>query len=377
MNLETRAREAAESLRNTTLVDAEAGLQRLRRTQQRRTAGKVVAVLALVATGAGLVQFRDGNDDAAPTDRYDGPPVLISASGGDWEEAVTGDDALSYPGFVDADPVTERFLVQDLFWSREWNVYSPGSRTPVGVYPCPGRCSGWAILGPGADEITVLTINAEKLVVLGPGGTVRRELPQLMAPDLGQDWPVNWEMAWSPDGETLAVASSTQQSGEASAWVVLWDEESGEQSTVYSVSETAPPTFSEDADGSGWGSPSVLALAWSRDSERLAFLTSSLAESTDEEYVYDRRLFVVDADSGETNEGAKLDTCAGSSTYFDYGCFESVWLAWAPDGESLSALRRADSPNRRSTLTTLDSDGERIESKASSLHGPLVWLGSE
>ena len=65
MNLETRAREAATTLLNSTAVDPDDGLRQLHRTHRRRTTGKAVAAVALVAVGAGVAQAQLGGDRAA------------------------------------------------------------------------------------------------------------------------------------------------------------------------------------------------------------------------------------------------------------------------------------------------------------------------
>lgn len=66
MSLETRARDAAEGLRVTTMIDPEAGLDRLRRTYRRRNATRVVGVGVAAAIAVFVAGPRlTGNSDHA------------------------------------------------------------------------------------------------------------------------------------------------------------------------------------------------------------------------------------------------------------------------------------------------------------------------
>jgi hypothetical protein len=85
MNLETRARDAATSLRAATSVDVDVALQRLHRTHQRRTAGKVIAAVAAVALSVLTVTGPDDDRRTAPVEQPEpgvgAVPVWYDAKG--------------------------------------------------------------------------------------------------------------------------------------------------------------------------------------------------------------------------------------------------------------------------------------------------------
>ena len=77
MNLETRAHDAATSLHDATTVDVDAALQRLHRTHQRRTSGRVIAAAAVLV---GTVLWVTGLADdrrAAPVEQ---PKPIVGAT---------------------------------------------------------------------------------------------------------------------------------------------------------------------------------------------------------------------------------------------------------------------------------------------------------
>jgi hypothetical protein len=375
MNIETRAREAAENLRTTSLVDVEGGLARLHRTHHRRTAGKLVAAAAVIATAVGVAQVQRDQDDAAPA-RYDGPPVLVWGSGGDWDDPITGQqDEQSYPHFVAADPATSRFLMADGWEHDSWTTYMPGSRDEVHIYPCIPYCGDVAVLGPGDDEIT--TLDPGGIVILGPGSDLDRghmgpffddaSRRELVARGGG---PHGGMLAWAPDDEQLALTRKGVYNDGVTVEVVIRDRSSKEDTPVYETSVPTPDWVEPGHGDDPYMSPSIKALAWSADSRLLAFVLQTWSEQGPGDEAFDWTLFVADVDSGETEEVAELVPCETDDRYGSWGCYLDLWIAWAPDGERLSVLASQE-------LSTYNRDGELLETKPTLRQGPIVWFGSE
>lgn len=375
MNIETRAREAAEGLRTASLVDVENGLARLHRTQHRRTAGKLVAAAAVIATAVGVTQVQRDQDDAAPA-HYDGPPVLIWASGGDWEDPITGKlGDQTYPGFVSADPATSRFLMPDGWNNAAWTTYMPGSRDEVHVYPCSRFCGDVAVLGPGDDEIT--TLDPAGIVILGPGSELDRGHMGPFFDDASRrelvargGEPHGGMLAWAPDDEQLALTRKGVYNDGVTVEVVVRDRSSKEDTRVYETSVPTPGWVEQGHGDDPFMSPSIKALAWSADSRLLAFVVQTWSDEGPGDEAFGWTLFVADVSNGETEEVTELEPCATDDRYGSWGCYHDLWIAWAPDGERLSVLANEQ-------LATYDRDGELIETEPTGRRGPIVWVGSE
>lgn len=376
MNLETRARAAAENLRNAAGVDVEGGLESLHRTSRRRTAGKVVAALAAVAIGAGVVQIQTSRDDAAPVSPSD-DWVLVTPSGGDWLNPLTShDDMQRYPTFLSADPATKRFLVVDGLTRQTLYAVTPGQRAPLATYPCGWWSCGKAALGPGPDEVTTIDGDA-RLAVLGPGGDERADLGPIA---VGPAAHVS-DLAWAPDGETLAEARFDQDISTASLAIVLHHPDSSDSSVLYEFTESAPQWYvdvmGDRRTSFGWGSPQVAGLQWAADSTRLSFVTFTRVTSADtadsENHPFEYQLWVADAESGEVEQIADLGECLADTQLRHYDIYcegEPPSVAWTPDGKNLTVLHD-------STLTTYDLEGEALDTEDTTIHGPLVWLDAK
>ena len=265
MNLDTRARDAAESLRTATPVDAEDGLRRLHSSHQRRTTGKVIAAVAAVAVGVvGVVQIQRDRDNALPPVSPSSHWVLVTGNGvggadnpvqpvgGEWAEPLAERGVQSYPSFRSADPATQRFLVINAD-ATAYHVMTPGRRDPLVTVQCgSGGCLG-ATLGPGPDEVTMTThpfavrpgSPAFRLEVVGPDGQTRRELEAVEVPA--------GHVVWSPDGTTWAETRSDHGRDMGSLTVVLRHPDSAERTTLYEYSEAAPPWYDAEEHRFGNG----------------------------------------------------------------------------------------------------------------------------
>ena len=381
MSLETRARGAVASLRTGTPVEVEEGLHALHRTHKRRRLGKVVAGVAAVAAGFGVLQVGLDRDREAPPVSPPGKWVLVTGSGiggadnavqpeGDeWAAPLAGRGVQSYPNFRSADPATQRFLVQNME-ATAWLVMKPGRREPLAtVYADLG-----AILGPGPDEVTA-GVDLGRVRVLGPDGELRR----VLGGDLG------FPASWSPDGATLAQVRSDHTRRDGSLSVVLRPQSLGESSTVYEYSEPAPPWYDAEehrfADWPGafndWGAPRAVDLRWAPDSRRLAFatMTTPAGEGTGRRVEW--RLFVADIAAGQVRQIAVLGRCSEPvdengqhARLCDRPLAGSPSLAWTPDGESLTVLAE-------DTLTTYGLTGKVLDSEPTDLQGPIVWMTAD
>ena len=389
MNLETRARDAAESLRTVTRVDAEDGLRRLHRTHHRRTTGKVIAAVAAVAVGTGVAQVQlDQGRTAQPVSPPPDHWVLVSGNGvggadnpiqpeGDeWAEPLADKGVQTYPQFRSADPATRRYLVQNMEATASL-VMTPGQREPVDTIVVDFGVA----LGPGPDEVTTKSSDLTSLVVLGPGREFRGTVGTVWHPA-----PPNRGLsglpAWSPDGETWAEIRHEYGPDEGSLSVVLRDPDSAGETTLYEHSETAPRWYDAEehrfASGPGafnnWGVLPFMQLHWAPDSTRLAFATMTTPEGGRRERHVQWQLFVADTATGEVEQIAELGECAepvDEDGHHARVCDKQYpFVSWTPDGESLTVLSG-------STLTTYDQNGEVLSSEPTDLIGPIVWMTRE
>lgn len=359
---------------------------RLRKHERRRTAVIAVAAAAAIAVGVAIVDAQLGQDRAvapvAPPDEW----VLVTSTlvgtdfepptGDEWREPLGASPVTAYPYWKSVNPVTRRFLVTaDEGTALE--VMTPGRAEPLGRVSCAvdriGCLGAW--LGPGPEEITAVSNNFQLLVIDPYGEFVRHLGP-------AGDGLLN-ELAWAPDGSTLAVSHSEHGRNRGSLSVVLRDPTSRTESTLYEYSETAPPWYDAEqhrfADWPGafnsWWAPRLTDLQWAPDSTRLAFAMASTPEGGDDRARHLQwQLFVADTSTGDVEQIADLGRCTqpvDESGGFALSCEkEEPSLSWTPDGESITVL--ADS-----TLTTYDPTGKELSSEPSDLTGPIVWLTSE
>ena len=253
------------------------GKARLRRRRRAAVAGTAVAV-GLIVVGAALLIAPDSRDAAPPARSSHWVLVTGSGVGGadnpvqpvgdEWAEPLADRGVQSYPNFRSADPATQRFLVQNMEGTA-WLVMTLGQREPLAtIYADFG-----AALGPGPDEVTTISSDLQRMVVLGPDGLIRRSFSAgwTSTPPNGG---FSGAFAWSPDGETLAETRLEHVPDKGSLTVVLRDPDSPEVTTLYEYSEAAPPWYDAEehrfGNGPGafndWSAPRLVDLRWAPDS---------------------------------------------------------------------------------------------------------------
>ncbi len=363
---------------------------RIRKHQRRRITGMMIAAVAAVVVGVLVVDAQLGQDRAAPPASPSvewvppGEWVLVTSSlvgtdyatpvGDEWAEPLGTSGVMTYPYWASVDPATGRFLINaDEATAHE--VMTPGRAEPLLRIACEDDACLSAALGPGPDELTMMTGDFH-LEVVGPDGDIERDLGPV-----GQGLLEG--LAWSPDGDTLAEVHSDHSRNRGSLTVVLRHPDSSEQTTLYEYSEEAPPWYDAEehrfGNGPGafnsWNAPHLDDLQWAPNSTRLAFAMTTTPEGGDDE---DRQvqwqLFVANPVTGEVEQIADLGRCAepvDENGRFTRSCDEKEpSLSWTPDGNSLTVL--ADS-----TLTTYDLTGKKLSSEPTDLIGPMVWMTSK
>jgi Tol biopolymer transport system component len=254
---------------------------------------------------------------------------------------------------------------------------TPGQAEPIFEYPCGfdyTGCLGGA-LGPGSEELTLLSGDG-RLVVVGYDGAVARDLgPAGRGPLEG--------LAWGSDGTTLAIAYSEYTRDQGSLTVVLRSAESGEDLTLYEVSEDAPAWYDVEDHriGSGpgmfnsWDAPQLEDLQWAPDGTQLAFVTTTTPPGGNEdERQVQWRLHVADVGTGTVEYIADLGRCSEpvdeSGQHADVCGERPPSLSWTPDGKSLTVLADGN-------LMSYDPTGTVLSSERSRLIGPIVWMTAQ
>jgi hypothetical protein len=348
------------------------GKARLRRRRLAAAGGTVVAVVAVVSVAVLTVP---DTRDAAPPARP-GNWVLVTGNGvlrpaaplqslDEWAQPLGEQDVASYPNFGSADPATRRFLVQS---GSAVLVMTPGRREPLAMFVEDSR----TVLGPSPDEVTTLSRDFRRVVVLGPDGLTKRSVGATWD-GLTRNRGFYGPLAWSPDGTAWAETRMDYGPDKGSLTVVLREPDSPEETTLYAYTEAAPPWYDPERqqfniDIFDWGG--LGELRWAPDSTRLAFATLTTPEGEGERAVRALRwqLFVADTATGEVDRIADLGRC----TWATRACDETPpYVTWTPDGKALTVLSDG-------SLTTYDPTGKVLDSEpAPTMRGPLVWLESE
>lgn len=264
---------------------------------------------------------------------------------------------------VDFDPSARRLLVA---WSRfgpkRLSVIGPGDRLVDLTCPddlsCPTAYHPYAAaLGPAADELSVwgagYGVKDDEVQVLGRNGTVRRTI-DLSASVGGRPVSVT-DLAWSPDGTLLALATTEGPGGRGGLghiWLV--DPAAGETRLVHTAAFTA--AYAKDRDPY----VSIDALSWSPDGGRLGFLEYGVAFEIAQDPVRAVSLLLPEPGQDGPGRASTLSRSHGVR----YG-ITAVFL-WAPDGTRV-AVR---GPGH---VLELSAEDGSILAKHPFIGGPLCW----
>jgi len=189
--------------------------------------------------------------------------------------------------------------------------------------PCRGPGDGAQALGPGADELTVLSSRHE-VQVIGYDGTRRRTID--LSALLDGSTEVR-ELAWSPDGGRLAVTTRELGSGLVSRiWLVNRD--GADPQLVHTASY----------DGPSGGTPLtyIWSLGWSPDGRRLGFVEEQARlYSLSEESLSIRAVSLLLPERGQQGPGTP-------TTLYEYVTrpFDEAAFLWSPDGTRVAVRTR-------------------------------------
>jgi len=294
-DLEQRLREAFhEDARHARLVnpDQPVDLDERRPGLHRGThaGGWLVAAAVLVLAGVvGVRLFRDGDDPGREVATSPGPMApngrIVSGDGSGWPEGAApperpsgrGPDTHTWDGF---DPVSGSFLYAAA--GRIWVLDQDGD--VKADFTCgSGACGGRAVLGPGADEVTLLASDrpsgwefGDGLQVTGWDGTVRDTVDIAAAFTRDANGTVEQELetlAWSPDGTRLAVATVPGAGCDP-----LQDPCEGQVWTFGPHGEDPRLVYTARTDGrvepGDWRPPEIGDLAWSPDGRSLGVVVA-------------------------------------------------------------------------------------------------------
>lgn len=374
MNVEARARAAATSLRDTP-VDTEDGLRRLHGASQRRTAGKAVAAVAVVAIALGMVQVQGGVDGAQPpaSPTQELVPMdngrILQPDNGPWTGTTappppTGERSYSWSLF---DQRTAAFLYVRATDQvrRMWVLGQDGQLAEI---DCPAslRCGQDEVdsFGPDSNEITVPTASGRAVQVLGYDGRLRESFDISAALRLGDSLS---DLAWSPDGTRLAVSTSgsrgTGCDGDgAVACVWVFSRRGGVPVPSSTFAQSAALVHAErEADA-------LRGLAWSPDGGSLA-LVAGPGLFCGGRGTPSPRLLSLDI-ARRPGQAMALHRYANlSKACVVSGDYDAAFpFAWSPDGTRI-AVTAEDGIIELSV-----DDGAVLARSPGGSEGPLAWL---
>ena len=203
--------------------------------------GGLAGARSLVNTDATPVQPAEENQKIEPM--LNGS--ILQANSGYWAgdtapPAPAQEQAFSWNGF---DQDTGSFLYYTTSQGRMWVVDEEGL---VAEIDCPSAAdcgrNEMDTFGPGPDEITVPSLDRRSVHVIGFDGTLRDTL-DISAASLapGQDLS---DLAWSPDGRRLGVSTEFEISTECDAstgpcgTIWIFDRDGGEPRSIYTERST-------------------------------------------------------------------------------------------------------------------------------------------
>lgn len=301
MSLDSRVRSAVDETLRASL-DVDQGLQALRRTRRRRSAGRIAAsaaVVALVLAGV-LVDRHDSRPEPAPTPGQVRNGVMFATSPGRLLAPVVGERLPGVPLTVDdAGPLSFSADGHRVFYAQDRIVYASdvdtGERTPLAG--CPDKVCVAAVAGDG-DE-----------VAFGRRGRIEVHPLSSSAPivDFRVPGPLRapvWAPVWAPDQRRIAFLGG--EYGRRGPWLSVLDTRTGSVRRLARVGLTSGEQ-----------------PAWSPNGKTIAYVQHRVGE----QYA-PVELMTVPADGGTPRLVHELGECC----IRDYPA-----IAWSPDGRLLAA----------------------------------------
>jgi hypothetical protein len=370
--LEDRLRELGDSVSQQERLELRPTSRALRRIRVGRAArsGAVLAAVATLAIGGFNGARSLSNDDAAPvrpaeegmqeTEPMRNGRIVQADTGGYWRDDTApppppaGDKSYHWDSFDQDDGL---FLYAQ--HSREGRVWVVGEDGLVAEPECPPSSScGNEIptFGPGPDEITVPSVDGVSAHVIGFDGTPRDTL-DISAAGIATARDLR-DLAWSPDGNRLAVSTGDRCTPPCQGRVWIFDRDGGEPQLVYTERDTRYAALRD--------------LAWSADGDTLALLVAPPTFCESGEQTWPRLVALRVA----PNEPVQAETLY---VYDDYGV-ENVCVVpddyhiafpfgWSPDGTRV-AVTSGDG------ILELSAENGEVVARhpGEGPEGPLAWL---
>lgn len=369
----------------------------LRRGRGKRLALRLVTTASVVLAGAALVGggFSLGRalstDEAGPirpAEEKDqgiepmGNGRILQANAGYWVEdtappAPGGEQTYSWNGF---DQDTGSFLYYTKQVGRVWVVGADGLAAELDCSPSPDWACGRNEIdafGPGPDELTVPSADDRSVHVIGFDGTLRDTLDISAVVRPGERVT---DLAWSPDGEHLAVSTNRDSGGcdgsDAVSCVWIFARDGGVPVPASTFAQSAASVYAGTE-------PVIRDLSWSPDGHTLALLVAPSEGFCEGQGQAGPRLVTLSRARGivdrPINQAVSVETL---HTYDDWGLgvegkacvvaddyHVAFPFAWSPDGTRIAVTSGGGvaeiSAENGEVLARHQGEGPE---------GPLAWL---